>query len=425
MKYSDIVFALFIATPRFKGDPRIAHLLPPFDLTLLFGIIVYCAVVLRMRRYDWSLFPGMAWLYLPFNILMITSIFYSPLPYAGAEKALRFILVTELAVITPFFVLDTPSRMRNFFITLLVLNFLGTLEPLSHMGDPITDDGDGRLTVVGGTTIELGTSAVLGISIILFLLLPQLSKGASLTWYYLKKLMLYLMIVVFFTALIGAGARSATIALVAAVLLNAFFYRQQRLGLMFVACLVAFSLPFIEIPEHSLEYLGSLIHSDANSLLNWRGHLMLLGLALIKEYPLLGVGLGGYPFYGTVPPHAPWFEYNWPHNVIIEIGCEMGLPAAIIASLLIILSFVEVLRQLVNPDFPYKVYSRMCLTFLTIGFLEIMNTGDINNARNMWLYMSLPFAVRCFGQQSVSRVAGKNSLTKTSEYLHFSHPKHR
>jgi O-antigen ligase len=405
------MFALFIAVPRFKGDPRIANLLPPFDITLLFGLIVYIAVAMRMRHYDWSLFPGMTWLYLPFNVLMIISVFYSPLPYEGADKALRFILLNELAIAAPFFVLDTPARMRNFFIVLLVLNFLGTLEPLSHMGDPITDDGDGRLTVVGGNTIELGTSAVLGISIILFLILPQLDKGTS-SWYYLKKVMLYLMIVVFFTALVGAGARSATIALVVSVLLNAFFYRQQRLELIFVVCLVATALPFIEIPEHSLKYLGTLIHSDAGALLNWRGHLMMRGIELINENPLLGVGLGGYPFFGTVPPYEIWYVYNWPHNVIIEIGCEMGLPAAIIASLLIILSFVEVLRQLANPDFHYKVYSRMCLAFLSIGFLEIMNTGDINNARNMWLYMSLPFAVRCFGQHSTYRITKE----KTSEY---------
>jgi O-antigen ligase len=268
------------------------------------------------------------------------------------------------------------------------------------MGTPIDNDSDARLTVVGGSTIELGTSALAGVTIILFVLLPQLNKDAGSVWHYVKKVLLYLVIVVFFSALIGAGARSATISLVMVVLLNAFFYRHQRSELLLVACLAASSLLFVDIPEDSLNYLGTLFDSDADSLLNWRGHLMRRGLELIAEHPILGVGLGGFPHYGTIPPPAPWFLYNWPHNGIIEIGCEMGLAAAMIACLLIILPFVETFRQLADQGFQYKIYSRMSLAFLTVGFITFMNTGDINDQRPMWLYMSLPFVIRGFGRKS-------------------------
>lgn len=399
MKYSEILFALFIAVSRIKGDPRIADLLP-FDLTVLFGLAVYVVIVFQLRQYDWSLFPRVFWLYLPFIVLLIFSVFYSPLPYAGAAKALKFILLTGLAIVAPFFVLHTPSRMRNFFLTLFVVYFAASLDALSHSGDPVDVDSDGRLTVTGGSTIELGTSAVIGIIIILFVFLPQLKEGGRISLFYLKKGLLYLAITVFFLALLGAGARSATIALIVVVLLNAFFYRQRIPELLLVACLAASSLLFVDLPEYSLKYLDTLIHSDADSLLNWRGHLMRRGLELIAEYPILGVGLGGFPYYKTIPSPAPWLLYNWPHNGIIEIGCEVGLVAAMIACLLIILSFVETFRQLADQEFQYKLYSRMSLVLLTTGFITFMNTGDINDERPMWLYMSLPFVIRGFERKS-------------------------
>ena len=78
----------------------------------------------------------------------------------------------------------------------------------------------------------------------------------------------------------------------------------------------------------------------------------------------------------------------------------MGLAAAMIASLLVILPFVETFRQLTNQGFQYKIYSRMNLACLIVGFLTFMNTGDINDQRAMWLYMSLPFVIRGFGRKS-------------------------
>ena len=400
MNYLQILLALFIFVSRIKGDPRIASLFP-FDLTVSFALAVYLVIAFRLRQFDWGSLPRILWLYLPFICLMLFSVSYSPLPIAGIEKALRFMLLTGLAIFAPYFVLDSPTRIRNHFVTLLILYFLVTLEPLSQMGAPIADDGDGRLMVAGGSTIELGTSAVVGVTIILYMILPQLALGSSVFWYYFKKILAYLGIVIFFAALIGAGARSATISLAIIVLINLYFYPQQRMDLFIVACLVSSSLLVINIPEHSLEYLSTLIHSDANSLFNWRGHLMRLGLELIAEHPILGVGLGGFPYFGTIPPPSPWYLYNWPHNGIIEIGCEMGLLAAVIACLLIILPFVETFRQLADKDFQFKVYSRMTLAVMTIGVITFMNTGDINDQRPMWLYMSLPFVIRGFARKEV------------------------
>ncbi|MGH8628350.1 MAG: O-antigen ligase family protein, partial [Gammaproteobacteria bacterium] len=388
--------------------PRIADLLP-FDLTVMFGLILYMAIVFRLRQYDWSSLPRMLWLYLPFMCLMIFSVYYSPLPAAGAEKALRFILLTGLAIIAPFFLVDTPSRMRNYFITTLVLCFAISLEPVSQIGTPVTDDWDWRIKVAGGNAIELGASAVVGVTIILFVLLPQLNKCARPVRLYLTKAFLYLMITVFVLALIGAAARSATVSLVAVVLLNAFFYRRGVWELLLVTCLAACSLLFIDIPEHAVEYLGTLIEPDVESLVGWRGHLMLRGLELIAEHPILGVGLGAFPYYGTIPPPEPWFVYNWPHNVIIEIGCEMGLAAAMIACVLIILAFVETFRQLADGRFQYKIYTRLSLACLIIGLISFVATGDINNQRPMWLYLSLPFVIRSFGSK------------RASEYLDFRH----
>lgn len=137
---------------------------------------------------------------------------------------------------------------------------------------------------------------------------------------------------------------------------------------------------------------------------------MQLGLRLTIEHPLLGVGIGGYPASSPNPS-----LYNWPHNVFAEIGAEMGIPSALAFIILVTAAFWESVKQLTNPSFSHKRFSRAVLAFLILGFVELSNMGDINIVRDMWLYMSLPFVVGGFvvtspGQEPPKQPGGSRPL---------------
>jgi len=57
-----------------------------------------------------------------------------------------------------------------------------------------------------------------------------------------------------------------------------------------------------------------------------RLHIWKIGLRMFLEHPILGVGIGQFKTaYGTIYAtrlHQPWAS---PHNLALEVGCEMGI----------------------------------------------------------------------------------------------------
>ena len=397
-----LLFALFVTVSKFKGDPRLASL-TSFDLTVALALSVYVVILFRLREHNWSVLPREMVLYIPFVFIMLVSVIYTPLPDAGIDKTARFVLLTGLAIFAPFFILSTPGSMSRFLSAIATIYFMLALESLSALGSTETVDGE-RLVAAGGLTIELGVAAATAIIIIIFLILPNLRGRGTSLHYYWKKAGLYCALTILMLALLGSGARSATLAASCCFLLNILFrFRRAISDYLVLAAAVAICFFFVELPERSFDYLATLIRSDTSDLLNWRGHLMHRGIDLTFEYPLTGVGIGGFPYHGSGFTPAPWFLYNWPHNVVLEISSEMGLVNALIACFLIFAAFKETARQLLDRTSEHKNLSRTVLGLLILGFITFMNTGDINDNRPMWLYMTLPFVIRGFSKANACK----------------------
>lgn len=76
----------------------------------------------------------------------------------------------------------------------------------------------------------------------------------------------------------------------------------------------------------------------SRSSLSGREELWWLALSMIAEHPLLGVG----------PMHYPCGEHVWaghPHNAVLQIAAEWGLPAALLLSGLLLWLFYRVIVQ--------------------------------------------------------------------------------
>ena len=149
-------------------------------------------------------------------------------------------------------------------------------------------------------------------------------------------------------------------------------------------------IPFVDIPRASFEYLGTLVNCQSvKALLFFRAELLTYGWDLLQQHPLLGVGIQGFRYYS---PNAGL--YNWPHNIFLEVSCEMGLPAGFLVMALFGSAVREAWRQL--HDRTVALFGAIAdrRGAAGVGIVNATNTGDINSDRSTWFFLSLVFVMR-------------------------------
>ena len=376
--YPEFALALYVVVGDVKGDERIASL-HFVDLTLVLGAILLAGMALNLLRGKRVLpMPPAFFLYIALVALMIASLAYTPVFEAGLEKLGRFLTVTGVVIVAPFFVLGTPHALKRFLAGYAAAAFAICTYSLTQLG------GSDRLVTPSNFTIGLGHIACALILLLWFALMPR--------WSFAKRLVVYPFLAVPAVALIGSGSRGPLIALVLALVVSLFFFRRLLVDAACLGTLGLLALPLVRIPEASMAYLGTLIRSpNAGAFLSFRGELMGSAWKLLEQHPLIGAGIQGFRYYS---PNAGL--YNWPHNIFVEIACELGIPAALIACAIFGCAARECLRQLTDALSPYTALSQVAAALLFVGIVNASNTGDINSARSTWLFVSLVFVVRGF-----------------------------
>src|SRR3989304_3518036 len=109
VRYPEITLAIFVSIGNIKGDPRLSFL-QPIDLTVLLAVLIIFTILIKLifKRIKPE-FPKEFLLYIPFILMMIVSLSYTPNFYVGFDNASRFILLTGIAIISPFFFME-PSH---------------------------------------------------------------------------------------------------------------------------------------------------------------------------------------------------------------------------------------------------------------------------------------------------------------------------
>ncbi|HXZ11721.1 MAG TPA: O-antigen ligase family protein [Candidatus Sulfotelmatobacter sp.] len=373
LAFPELALAVYVVIGDVKGDDRVASLVP-VDLTLVLAVILIFGIALNFLRGKRIVaMPAIYFLLLALALLMTVSLAYTPVFEAGLEKLGRFLTVTAIAIVAPFFVLGTPRAMQRFLFGFAIAAYAICAYSLTELG------GEARLATPSNNTIGLGHIACALIVLIWFAVVPRFS--------FPQRIFTYLLLIVPGVALIGSGSRGPAIALAAVLFVSLFFYRRLLLDLAFVVAAGILALPFIHVPASSLDYLATLAGSRSTAaLLSFRGELLEHGWKLLQQHPLLGAGIQGFRFYS---PNAG--VYNWPHNIFLEIACEIGIPAAMLALLLFGGALRESLRQLEDRDSPHHVLAQLAAALLLVGIVNAVNTGDINSDRSTWLFVSLVF----------------------------------
>ncbi len=312
LAFPELALALYVVIGDVKGDERVASLVP-VDLTLALGAVLFVGMLLNWLRGKRILpMPREYFLLLALVAMMVASLSYTPVLDAGLEKLARFLSVTGIVIVAPFFVLGGATAMRRFLIAFGCVAFVICACSLASLGGP------DRLVTPSSNTIGLGHIACGLVVLIWFGLMPRLA--------FPKRMLFYPVLAIALVSLVGSGSRGAALALGATIAISLFYYRRMLGDLACLAGIFLALLPFVHIPDASFEYLGTLTNSEnLKALLYFRAELLDYGWKLLRAHPLLGVGIQGFRFYS---PDAGL--YNWPHNIFLEIGCELGMPAAAI-----------------------------------------------------------------------------------------------
>jgi O-antigen ligase len=373
--FPEFTLALYVVIGDIKGDQRVASLFP-VDLTLALAALLIAGIALNLlRRKSVVTMPPVYFLFIALIGMMVASLTYTPVPEAGIEKLARFLTVTGIVIVAPFFVFNTVPAMKRFLIGFSVIAFAICSYSLAGLG------GTERLATPTNNTIGLGHIACALTVLIWFAVVPRFS--------FPKRMLTYSLLAVPALALVGSGSRGPAVALGIVVLASLLFYRRLLLD---VGCLLAIgllALPFANIPDSSLEYMGSLLRSrGVSGLLSFRGELLDYGWKLLQQHPLIGTGIEGFRYYS---PNAA--VYKWPHNIFLETACELGILAGLLVCFLFGGALWEAFRQLADKLSPGLTLSQIASALLLIGILNAMNTGDINSDRSTWLFVSILFVV--------------------------------
>lgn len=384
LMYPELALALYVVIGDIKGDDRLASLLP-VDLTLALGAVLVAGIGLNfLRGKRISGMPPVYLLFVALVVLMTASLTYTPVFSAGLEKLGRFLTVTSIAIVAPFFVIGTPGAMKRFLAGFGVVAFAICGWSLSGLS------GSARLATPSDNTIGLGHIACGLILLIWFAVVPR--------YRFPKRFLAYLLLGVPTVAMIGSGSRGPVIACAIVILMSPLFHRRRVLpDLACIGGLGLAAIPFVKIPASAVDYLGTLVHGQSvGSVLDFRSDLLDYGWKLLQQHPLIGTGIQGFRFYSRNPE-----LYKWPHNIFLEIACEMGIPAALIACALVGSAILEACRQLKHFSAPHFAVSQVAAALLFAGLINGTNTGDINSDRATWLFVSLVFVARSIERASI------------------------
>ncbi|WP_264212631.1 O-antigen ligase family protein [Leisingera thetidis] len=193
-------------------------------------------------------------------------------------------------------------------------------------------------------------------------------------------------------------ARSAAIAFALIALVYMWQNRKHRLFPLMLVCLAAAAaaaVPFV--PEVYWERMGTIFEQGSDRTLLRRFSYNLIGLQLLWENPVFGVGPGNYPhFYAG--DEFRWYPGREPaprqlHNSYMEIAAELGV-VGLALFLGVMLSAMKAALQAVRARVPGLSVFAKALAYGFAAFLIASLFMPNEDTKFMWILPALCVAAR-------------------------------
>ncbi|MFA6588360.1 MAG: O-antigen ligase family protein [Patescibacteria group bacterium] len=194
------------------------------------------------------------------------------------------------------------------------------------------------------------------------------------TWLKLKNQVLWperhLWIISAFFGLVAcflANSRGAILALGLGVVVSGFFVKRKWLWLGICALALAGMLAIPAVHQKAIQIVsGQDVSTDVRQVL-WQGT-----WRLIKARPLTGSGLGNFPTVYKkykLPQHIEFLQY--PHNLILNVWVELGLPGLIFSIVLIFWLIIKLFKHFKEKN-PFALAGLLAwLVIISHGLVDV------------------------------------------------------
>jgi O-antigen ligase len=379
------LLTLFIFIGLFKGEAALKA--APVDLTLVLGGLLCVVCFFRWVQGKARAVPFLLAITIAvIGLALLVSLDWTTAPGYGGEKAQKFVTITLLAILAPYFLFDDRRDLRRFLWWTIALAFVASLLALAN--GPSHYD---RLTITGeGNTI--GVSHLL-CTAALILVLGALTDLVAPRW----------LAVLGSAALIGVaaavGSRGPILSLGLALVVTGAVWllrvpRKAAPVLLVIAAGVALS-PLVPLPRQSAQRLGQAARDPVGALRTDPRH-VIFGQAVdvIKQHPIIGIGAGAFQPIGRLA-HPP---EDYPHNIFLEVWAELGiLPVALLAGCIIAVLLGLFRRAWLMPNGPPSALFYMLIGIFLFNLFSAQLTGDLNDNRTFWNALGLSWLLVAHG----------------------------
>ena len=374
------LLVLFVYIGLFKAEAVVQAV--PFDVTAGLGVLLAAVCFFRLVTGRARPLPyGFALTLAVVGLALVGSLGWTSALDYGAEKAAKFLTLTLLAAVAPFFLIEDESDLRRFFSWTVVIAVAAAMLALVHPPPPGAD----RLEL-GAAASTIGSSRLLCAAAIV-LLLGALANPA---WRLPATLAGLGLIAV--AAAVGSRGPLLSLALALAVTAGVWVIRVPRkvvpLLLVVVAGVAVF--PFVSLPETSGDRLAA---ATSDPVAAFRGDdrsfLYDQAVELIEEHPLRGAGAGGFNSVSVL---------KWPHNLFLELWSELGLVTTAVVAASIIAVLVGLFRAAWRlPEGPSRQLVYVLTGVFLLYFFAVQVSGDINENREFWAVFGVAWLVVRYG----------------------------
>lgn len=373
--FSETVLVLFLTAGVYKQDPLLMRIMP-LDTTVCLALFLALGLLIAMFRRRVHV-PAAAWLLAPIYLTVFLGLMAGPGAY-GAEKGTRFLTLTLLGTLSGFVLLGERRSMNRFLTSLAVLAVFLSL----YAAQSSQTTYEGRLTLQGSNPIYFGRIAALSLTF------------AWLRLHFTKRpfevaISLVILAISCYTVL-AAGSRGPLLSVVLSMLLismvTASAHGRSPMSMRLVVIVVVSGVLAVvleTIPSLPLHRFQLLLNENMGASVFSRGILFATAWKLTLTHPL-GLGVGGFAKHAIL-------DLQYPHNLFLEVGCELGWLPLLALFVLIGWCFMT-LRKILQTEYTWTTLFLAVLVMT--GVMNSMVSGDLNSNRLLFGVLLLPFIYR-------------------------------
>jgi O-antigen ligase len=374
-----IILAAYLLIPYYKGGVQ-PYL--PLDITLILAVFNIAQVIPLLRERQQREISGTGvMLWFAFAALVLAGVMWAPDKSLATSAAGTYWILVALPMVPAAIRVGSSERHLRQLLW-CVFAFACLVAVLGLAGLSASD----RLVVLGANTINVARAVLLVPVVGLTLLARDRMRGV---W-----ALLAVMIPAALLVAIASGSRGPLLVLIALGIAGGGRYLWQHRGLSgrvagglavaAVVSIVAFSVVADQLPESSLKRFqllgdfagsglsGSVSTTTGDISAGVRVTLFGVAISMFQDRPLLGMGTAG--FQSLSPRYASPLEADaYPHNAILQIAAEFGLPGLFLFGSLIVLA----IRRPLGPSHAAAAVRAIFLFFL----LNSMVSGDVLSDR--------------------------------------------